>query len=268
MDYPAIPHESVDVGAALFTLVEPHKGHEVAYNRWYERDHFYSGCLIGPLWFGGRRWVATKPLKELRYPTGTHFLPDIAEGSYLATYWILKGKEQDAIAWGSTQVKFLHEANRMFDEREHIHTLMYINRWAVSRDGDDGVPVPLALEHPFGGLVSVMVDRNEDVAPRDMSAWLRDELLPGQMAGTPWALTCALTPIPLPEGAPVFQPDNPGTDRRMLLMCFVDTDPRECWDVFTGLGEAVKAGGLGEVSYVAPFIPTIPGTDTYTDQLW
>ncbi len=51
-------------------------------------------------------------------------------------------------------------------------------------------------------------------------------------------------------------------------MCFVDTDPRECWDVFTGLGDAVQRGGLGEVSYAAPFIPTIPGTDTYTDQLW
>jgi hypothetical protein len=267
MDYPAIPHESVDVGAALFTLVEPHKGQEVAYNRWYERDHFYAGCLIGPSWFGGRRWVATKPLKDLRYPTGTSFLPDIAAGSYLATYWILKGHEQDAIAWGSTQVKVLHETGRMFEERDHIHTLMYINRWAVSRD-EDGVPVPLALEHPFGGLVAVMVDRNEDVAPRDMSAWLRDELLPAQMANTPWALTSALTPIPLPEGAPVFQPDNPGQDRRMLLMCFVDTDPRECWDVFTGLGDAVKASGMGELSYAAPFIPTIPGTDTYTDQLW
>jgi hypothetical protein len=267
MDYPAIQHESVDVGAALFTLVEPHKGQEVEYNRWYERDHFYAGCLIGPLWFSGRRWVATKPLKDLRFPTGTAFLPDVAAGSYLATYWILEGHEQEAIAWGSTQVNWLHPAGRMFDGRDHVHTLMYINRWAVSRDGDDGVPAPLALEHPFAGLVSVMVDRNDDVAPRAMSAWLRDELA-GQMAATPWALTCALTPIPLPEGAPVFQPDNPGQDRRMLLMCFVDSDPRDCWDVFTSLGDAVNAGGLGEVSYAAPFIPTIPGTDTYTDQLW
>ena len=28
-------------------MVEPHRGHEVAYNRWYERDHFYAGCMIG-----------------------------------------------------------------------------------------------------------------------------------------------------------------------------------------------------------------------------
>ena len=31
----------------LFTLVDPHLGHEVAYNRWYERDHYYGGCMIG-----------------------------------------------------------------------------------------------------------------------------------------------------------------------------------------------------------------------------
>jgi hypothetical protein len=268
MDHPAIPHDSIDVGAALFTLVEPHRGHEVAYNRWYERDHFYAGCLIGPLWFAGRRWVATKPLKDLRYPTDTQFVPDLRAGSYLATYWILKGHEQDAIAWGTTQVNWLHPAGRMFDHRDHVHTLMYVNRWAVNRDGEDGVPTPLALDHPFGGLVVAMVDRHESTEPRAMSAWLRDDWLAGAMAGTPWALTCGLTPIPLPDDAPVFQPENPGQERRMLLMCFTDDDPLQCWDAFEGLGAAVADGGLGELSYVAPFIPTIPGTDTYTDQLW
>jgi hypothetical protein len=54
----------------------------------------------------------------------------------------------------------------------------------------------------------------------------------------------------------------------MLLMCFVDGDPRESWGVFEALGEAVMSGGLGEISYAAPFIPTVPGTDIYTDQLW
>ncbi|WP_334143511.1 hypothetical protein [Rhabdothermincola sp.] len=267
MDYPAIPHESIEAGAALFTLVEPHRGHEVAYNRWYERDHFYAGCLIGPLWFAGRRWVATRPLKELRYPATTPFLPDIAAGSYLATYWILKGHEQEAITWGTTQVNWLHPAGRMFEHRDHVHTLMYVHRWALSRD-TDGVPAALALDHPFGGLVAVMVDRRESTEPRAMSGWLREQCLPSLMAGTPWALTCALTPIPLPKDAPVFQPENPGVERRMLLMCFLDSDPRECWDTFAGLGDAVRDGGLGEVSYVAPFIPTIPGTDTYADQLW
>ncbi len=58
----------VRIGSTLVTLVEPHKGQEVAYNRWYERDHFYAGCLIGAGWFAGKRWVATRPLKDLRFP--------------------------------------------------------------------------------------------------------------------------------------------------------------------------------------------------------
>ena len=53
-DYPIV------AGSALFTLVDPSKGHEVAYNRWYERDHFYAGCMIGPWLFAGKRWVATR----------------------------------------------------------------------------------------------------------------------------------------------------------------------------------------------------------------
>ena len=32
--------EPIKLGSMLLTLVEPHRGHEVAYNRWYERDHF------------------------------------------------------------------------------------------------------------------------------------------------------------------------------------------------------------------------------------
>ena len=57
-------------GSALFTLVDPNRGHEVAYNRWYERDHFYAGCMIGPWLFAGKRWVATRALKDLRFPAG------------------------------------------------------------------------------------------------------------------------------------------------------------------------------------------------------
>ncbi|MGZ4703464.1 MAG: hypothetical protein ACXWCM_01235 [Acidimicrobiales bacterium] len=257
----------IQIGSALVTLVDPHKGSEVAYNRWYERDHFYAGCLIGAGWFAGKRWVATKPLKDLRGPADSVFLPDISAGSYLATYWVLKDMAPEAIAWGTRQVNWLHEHGRMYDERDHVHTLIYANRFAASRDAD-GVPAELALDHPWGGLVLLMVDRHEDVSPKEATAWLRDDLLPEAMAGTPWALTVGLTPIPLPKEAPVFQPPNPGEERRTAMLCFLECDPRECWEVFEGLGEKVSAGGIADVSYYAPFLPTIPGTDTYTDQLW
>jgi hypothetical protein len=47
MDYPlevgGIGDYPVRVGSMLLTLVEPNPGFERAYNRWYERDHYYGG---------------------------------------------------------------------------------------------------------------------------------------------------------------------------------------------------------------------------------
>jgi hypothetical protein len=55
----------------------------------------------------------------------------------------------------------------------------------------------------------------------------------------------------------------------VTLLWFLEADPRECWERhFTGLDTEVAAGpGLGRVELVAPFIPTIPGTDAYVAEL-
>ena len=76
--------EPVKLGSMLLTLVEPHRGHEVAYNRWYERDHFYSGCMVGPYNFAGRRFVATADLKALRDPDPSVITGEPARGSYVS----------------------------------------------------------------------------------------------------------------------------------------------------------------------------------------
>jgi hypothetical protein len=77
-------------------------------------------------------------------------------------------------------------------------------------------------------------------------------------------------PIPMPvrkgEGVKVL--DTPGLDRRLTVLHFLDDDPRACWqDHFAGHGEQVQAGGLGTVVLAAPFVPTLPGTSTYVDEL-
>lgn len=38
-------------------------------------------------------------------------------------------------------------------------------------------------------------------------------------------------------------------------------------DEFADVGEHVLASGLGHVELMAPFTPTIPGTDRYVDDL-
>ena len=50
---------------------------------------------------------------------------------------------------------------------------------------------------------------------------------------------------------------------------FLEKDPRECWStLFADQGARIAESGLGRVSFAAPFIPTIPGSDRYTDELW
>src|SRR5438046_8644859 len=148
----------IKLGGALFTLVEPHKGNEVEYNRWYERDHFYAGCMIGAHTVAGQRWVATRDLKDLRTPPDANVItPDPMVRSYLALYWILDGHYDEWNRWAVDQVKMLHANGRMFKERDHIHTLMYGYDWAHWRDGGaTGVPADVALD-PLFHRVAVVV---------------------------------------------------------------------------------------------------------------
>ena len=55
----------------------------------------------------------------------------------------------------------------------------------------------------------------------------------------------------------------------MLILVWVDEDPLEVWDDrFAKLGDAFADAGLGAIVFASPFLTTVPGTDTYTDQLW
>ena len=124
----------IQIGSTLLTLVEPHRGSEVAYNRWYERDHFYAGCMIGPWLFAGRRWVATRDLKDLRFPDDTPFVPNVRDGSYVAIYWIHDDHYDDHVEWATEQVNWLYANGRGYQNRVHKHTGMYFHRGRWYRD--------------------------------------------------------------------------------------------------------------------------------------
>jgi hypothetical protein len=249
----------VRLGGALVTIVEPHKGHEVAYNRWYERDHFYAGCMIGAWNISGARFVATRDLKALRYPADSPVIPDPTTGSYLALYWVLAGKFGQWMQWGSEQVKWLHEHDRMFEDRDHVHTLMY--KFRTEFEAPDGVPVELALDHRSPYCVVVIGEPSEGTSLDDVDAWFRSQPLLG-------AVGAELTAIPLPaDAAKGVRADS--AENRFCQIWFVDDELSEVWDErFAPLGERFSAAGLGELVLVAPFRATVPGTDTYTDELW
>jgi hypothetical protein len=242
----------VRLGSMLFTLVEPHRGHEVAYNRWYERDHFYAGCMVGPWLFAGRRFVATRALKDFRFGTDVDRFGGIDLGSYLAIYWILEGRHDEHTEWALGQVQWLHAHGRMFASRDHVHTLMYRHGSTAST----GVPAELALDHPFAGLTATLVRPAAGVGPPDLGAHEGAELALG------------FTPIPLPVDAPVTQSGLDGLEDCVLTLSFTAGPPTARWAEHRAAAERMQADGVGEVLWSAPFIPTIPGTDTYTDQLW
>jgi hypothetical protein len=247
----------IRLGSMLFTLVEPHRGHEVAYNRWYERDHFYAGCMVGPWLFAGRRFVATKALKDLRFPIDPPMFGDARLGSYLGIYWMLDGKRDEHVTWALDQVHGLHAAGRMFAERDHIHTLLYRYAGVAHRD-PDGVPPELALDHPFRGLQAVMVERTGDAPPTP------PHLMPGSAA----AMVLTFDPVRLPEGAPVTQPSMEGIERRQLQLWFLDTEPEDHLPGVAAYGAWLADEGTGRIVWAAPFIPTVPGTDRYADALF
>ncbi len=260
--------EPIKLGSMLLTLVEPHRGHEVAYNRWYERDHFYSGCMVGPYNFAGRRFVATADLKALRDPDASAITGEPARGSYISAYWVLDGYFDVWNKWALRQVNALHAAGRMFQERDHVHTLLYNYQWEHRRD-PDGVPVELALDHPYRGFVTVFIDRDDAVSNEELWAWLRTEHLPALMPGSDADLVAAFTPIALEVDAPGDVPREKARDNRTVLLWFLNTPPEVAWEpVIAQHRRQLEAAGKGTVVAALPFIPTIVGTDTYTDKLW
>ena len=90
-----------ELGHAMVTMIEPtHDSADLAeYNRWYEFDHAYSGVMIGPGAFAYRRWVATRPLKDLRYPNPSSVADPVDMGSFIAAYWFLDGSVEEHFQW-------------------------------------------------------------------------------------------------------------------------------------------------------------------------
>jgi hypothetical protein len=262
-DYP------VKIGQMLFTMVDPHRGHEVAYNRWYERDHFYAGCMIGPGWFAGRRWVAPRALKDLRFPADSPFAQPLDAGSYLATYWVHLGNLEEASKWAGEQVVWLYQNGRGFNERTHAHTAVHTPDSTVYAK-QDGVPIELALDHAYSGLGVVVVEPTGDTARADLIAELESGPARRLMDGSGVDMVSSWKVIPRPPDAkaPMSLGTDGGREDRVVQLCFMESDPASEWDRFHAYAKDIEASGTGTVTFAAPFVPTVVGTDTYTDQLW
>ena len=254
---PILPREDrpIRLGSWLFTMVEPRPGHAVAYNRWYERDHFYSGCMIGAYTLAGGRYVATRDCKAKRFGSGER---DLAKGSYLALYWILDGHHQEWDAWGVTQVNALHREGRMFLERDHIHTGFYSYEAEYNAPGSI-TPIELALDRAYAGLAAMIIDLAPGKTKADVAAVLAKIGCPGDVA---------LMGAPMPLD-PTRPKDVPASEsHHVVVLNFSPEDPLAVWEErYVPLAKAIEASGVGRIGFASPFLATVVGTDIYTDQL-
>jgi hypothetical protein len=263
----ALPNE-VGIGGALITMVEPDIGFEHAYNRWYEDDHFYAGATVGPWMFASRRWVATRDLLGLRYPTDSPIAQPVTAGCYISTYLISAGHYEDARRWGEVAMRdHLYPAGRGFDERQHIYTSFSTYEFGLVRDDEAAMQTWHAMDHPFAGLVVEVIQPDEGTTSADLAARLRDRI-PAELSGSPAAIALVFTPQPQRQSSgPVKRVGSaPGAGRDLTLLWFLQVDPRQCWSHFLRHQDSLRGAG-GRVTFAAPFVPTIPGTETYVDEL-
>ena len=259
----------IQLGTLLFTSIEPHRGHEMDYNRWYEYDHFYAGCMVGAHQFAGRRFVATRDLKAMRSQSESPMCPDPSSASYLSIYWVLKGFHDEWSRWAVDTVQELHREGRMFEQRDHVHTGLYEHRSSWQRD-ERGTSIELALDRDFAGLVVTAAQLEGDATVDDVERWTADTWCGlAERGGWGPEVIGTSTLLPLPGDAPSDVPQMAGSAQRVLQLHFVDRHPGEGWDDgYAHWAERFEATGLGTHVWTAPYIPTVTGTDTYTDQLW
>ena len=262
-----LPNE-VALGGALITMVEPDHGHEHAYNRWYEDDHFYSGAMVGPWMLSGRRWVATRDLLALRFPIDSPIARPVSAGCYISTYWISAGHYADARRWGEVAMRdHLYPQGRGFDHRQHIYTAFSPYEFGVINDDEPHLLPHHTLDRPFPGMVVEVIEPGRDAAREDVLRELRDRVIPAELAGSPIAAVLAFTPQPQPDSGPVPRVGSAaGAGHNVTLLWFLRCDPRVCWSQFVRHGERISAANA-TVVFAAPFVPTIPGTDTYVNEL-
>jgi hypothetical protein len=234
----------VQVGTAVIAYIEPHEGQAQAFNRWYERDHFYAAATAGPGAFSGARWVATRACKAVR-PAGGTWFGDPARGSYLTTVWLLEDTQDEWDAWVARQMETLRlQPRRMFDGRDHLHTAVYGFR-GEHRYVRDGVATATALDHPFAGVIAIAADAYASGGLSVMH----------EIAGPEIPVVALL----VPERTILSQSEPPPFD---FVLGFTAGDPIAAW-------EARVAPALPRLSvgFASPFLRTIPGTDAYTDDL-
>ena len=249
LDVGGVDGYPVKAGSMLLTMVDPNPGYEKAYNRWYERDHFYAGCMIGPFLFAGSRWVATRDLKDKRWPQTDTVARPYNAGSYISIYWVEEGHYDDHWTnWAGTQVRWLYANGRGFSERTHRHTVV-CKRVGVNYRDDDAVPLDVALDHGYPNIAVIWLNGRDGMSAADLQAKLSQKLIPDLLKGSSIEIVSSWTPgAPSeepPTGGPMDLGSAPGGPNRLVHVIFVGGDVTQELDRLRTYTDAVEKDGTG-----------------------
>ena len=82
----------------IVAIAEPHPDTVAKYNEWFEHEHMYAAVLAGPGAFAANRYMATRTLRQRRYPVDGGVFADVAQGSFVALYFLAPGAIEEHFA--------------------------------------------------------------------------------------------------------------------------------------------------------------------------
>jgi len=183
---------------------------------------------------------------------------------------VLSGHHDDHFEeWARPQVRELYAAGRGFAKRTHVHTALFDHLGASYRDADP-VPIELALDRGYDGLVAVWLDGIGRDAPT-LAQELDRELVPRLLAESNVEIASAWTPCAgenEPKNVPMHLGSRAGGPERLCQLFFLTGDVRAPLERFRSYTRAIESAGMAKLQLAAPLIPTVPGTDKYVEELW
>jgi hypothetical protein len=255
---------TVGLEGVVYTLVDVHQGHDAQFEEWYENDHFYAGGVLAPYVLSGRRWYASKALREGRFTAPECPLPDSRAGTNLATYFVTEGGLRNFYEWINPQLMTLRSAGRMFADRTHVNTDGYRLEGVLSFAGSSGVPAHVVGDHPFDGLFVSYLDPSGDDAPDESAALpegtLALSLRPNAGSLTPTSLGLANTQpgmdFPWIGGAPV-----------RLVLAFLTQAPLANREWSADLARRIARLTGSTAIWGGGFCPVVPGSRAHLAEL-
>jgi len=166
----AIRPFKVALEGVVYTLVDVHDGYDARFEEWYENDHFYAGGVLAPYVLSGRRWYASRVLRDSRFASPACPLPDPQVGTNLATYFVTADGLRSFYEWINPQLATLRSGGRMFANRTHVNTDGYRLESILSFPGASAVPAHVVGDHPFAGLFVAYMDASDGSRADDSAA--------------------------------------------------------------------------------------------------